>query len=102
MQLRQTGLPIAREILISKRCPKVGGRCEFANWHLQSSLAREARSSCEQDKKTLLRCNASRGRRNVTDAAIALTALRLSAAGYNVAAVLAALKRRSWREPGII
>jgi hypothetical protein len=46
----------------------------------------------------VLRCNASRGRRNVTDAAIALKQQQFLAAGYIVAAVLAALKRRSWRK----
>jgi hypothetical protein len=48
----------------------------------------------------VLRCNASLGRRNVTDAAIALTEQQLLAAGHIVAAVFAALKRRSLREPG--
>ncbi|WP_174247976.1 hypothetical protein [Bradyrhizobium sp. S69] len=64
------------------------------------NIRRRGRStlSMREDKKRVLRCNAWRGRRNVTDAAITLRQQRLLAAGYIVAAVLAALKRRSRRK----
>jgi hypothetical protein len=75
-------MTIAREILISKRWPQV---CVSANNSIRQ--ARDIRAVDEgQDKNTVLRCNASRGRRNVTHAAIALNPQRVSSGGYIVAA----------------